>query len=746
MKRTLLALLAILYVSTLTATPIDNLLERIDKGASHKFVIEKKASDTDFFEIDQKGTKPVIRGNSWINIAVGLNWYLKYYCGIHLSWNQMQATLPATLPKVASKERHETGLTLRYNFNYCTFSYSMPFWDWDRWQMEIDWMALHGINMPLAAVGHECVWRNVLLRKGFSEEQIGKFIAGPAFLAWWEMNNLEGWGGPLPASWYERQEKLQKQILRRMKEYGMSPVLPGYSGMVPSAMTSTTTSANADGSQSTASGESSQSTLQLWNGFTRPGTLMPDDPRFKEMATLFYDETRKLYGTSDYYSIDPFHEASTLPADLDFGLAGRSIMEAMKAANPKAKWVVQGWTENPREEMLASIEPGDLLILDLFSECRPMWGIPSIWQREGGYGEHQWLFCLLENFGANIGLHGRMDQLLENFYATKDNPLARHLKGIGLTMEGIETNPVMYELMCELPWRSERVTKEQWVSQYVRARYGKQNQSIDEAWQILVREIYNCPRGNNQQGPHESIFCSRPSLDCFQASSWSKMANYYDPRSTADATRKMLAAAHELEGNDNYRYDLVDITRQAIADEARIVYNRCVADFKSFDKRSFKTDTERFMALLDMQDRLLGSRREFRVGHWTQQAISLAESDEEKRLYEWNARVQITTWGNRYCADTGGLRDYAHKEWQGLLKDFYRPRWEHYWSVLQQELDGKLPVLPVGNSSTPTAGNPATSIDWYAMEEKWTVDRTAYSPNPVGDEISLAREALDLIK
>ena len=63
-----------------------------------------------------------------------------------------------------------------------------------RWEEELDWMALHGINLPLAAVGHECVWRNLLLRLGFSKQQINDFIAGPAFLAWWEMNNLEGWG------------------------------------------------------------------------------------------------------------------------------------------------------------------------------------------------------------------------------------------------------------------------------------------------------------------------------------------------------------------------------------------------------------------------------------------------------------------------------------------------------------------------------------------------------------------------
>ena len=219
MKKLLVIFLCVLALKA-SATPIDGLLERIDKGASAKFKMQLVKSDKDFFELSQAGTKVQVRGNSWVNIASGINWYLKYYAGVHLTWNNMKASLPATLPRVEKVERHETDLSLRYDFNYCTFSYTMAFWDWERWQQEIDWMALHGVNMPLAIVGEECVWRNMLLKLGYSEEEIGRFIAGPAFLAWWEMNNLEGWGGPLPLAWYQRQEGLQKKILKRMREYG----------------------------------------------------------------------------------------------------------------------------------------------------------------------------------------------------------------------------------------------------------------------------------------------------------------------------------------------------------------------------------------------------------------------------------------------------------------------------------------------------------------------------------------------
>ena len=732
----MLTMMACLCMMVLQANPVTDMLERIDKGASKKFKIELRTADRDFFELDQSGNRVVVRGNTWVNIATGVNWYLKHHAGIHLSWNNMTASLPATLPRVPARERHETDLTLRYDFNYCTFSYTMAFWDWNRWQTELDWMALHGVNLPLAVVGEECVWRNMLLKLGYTKEEIGRFIAGPAFLAWWEMNNLEGWGGPLPESWYAQQERLQKQILQRMKEWGMQPVLPGYSGMLPSDAKQKLGVNVADGG--------------TWNGYTRPTFLQPTDERFHEIATLYYKELTALYGKAKYYSMDPFHEGgNTKGVNLD--ASGKAIMKEMKQVNPEAVWVIQGWQENPREELIGNLPEGDLLILDLFSECRPKWGIASIFQDDKGYGHHQWLMCLLENFGGNVGLHGRMDQLLNNFYQTKTNPLASHLKGIGFTMEGSENNPIMFELMSELPWANGEIVKSHWIDSYVKARYGVDDPVLCEAWQILGNSIYNCPMGNNQQGPHESIFCGRPSTNNYQVSSWSKMSNYYDPDDTRRAALLMLKVAEKYRGNNNFEYDLVDIVRQALADQGRVQYLQTMADYKAFRRNAFQEDSRRFLDMILWQDKLLGTRKEFRLGRWTESARSLGTTSEEKDLYEWNARVQITTWGNRTCADQGGLRDYAHKEWQGLLKDFYYMRWNAYFKALEDQMEAKSKpdIEKLGNGkykglSTDELFRLAleqdVTLDFYAMEEPWTLQHNPYSPIPEGNPVDVAKE------
>ena len=329
-------------------------------------------------------------------------------------------------------------------------------------------------------------------------------------------------------------------------------------------------------------------------------------------------------------------------------------------------------------------------------------------------------------------------------------------------MEGSENNPVMFELMSELPWLpldsvsrdSIATIKEQWLEQYTLARSGRHDEAISEAWRILANSIYNCPPGNNQQGPHESIFCGRPSLNNFQASSWSKMKNYYDPDDTRRAALLMASVAEQYRGNNNFEYDLVDIVRQALADQARIQYQYAIADYKAFNRKQFERSSKRFLDMLLAQDRLLGTRQEFRLGHWTEAARRCGTTPEEQDQYEWNARVQITTWGNRTCADKGGLRDYAHKEWQGLLKDFYYVRWKTYFDALSQQMEHlskpQPELLGMGVNSNKTAEElfqmalpQEVVVDWYAIEEPWTLRHNAYSAQAEGNPVDIA---LDICK
>lgn len=689
--------------------PVYDLVERISPGSGKHFLFEltDQDSETDFFELDQRGAKVLIKGNNNVSIATGLNWYLKYTAGIQITWNNPIQYL-GNLPKVKSPERHSTDVLLRYYFNYCTFSYSMPFWDWKRWEQEIDFMAMHGINLPLSLTGTSTVWRNTLKELGYSTAEINKFIPGPAHQAWWLMNNLEGDGTPNPDSFYEHQLMLEKQIVKRYREWGIEPVFAGYAGMVPR---------NAN--------EKLGLNVQdpgKWCGYDRPAFLQPEDPRFAEIAKVYYDQLTKLFGVASYYAIDPFHEGGSTEG-VDLAAAGRAIYDAMKQVNPDAVWVVQSWQNTPYQKMIDEVPQGKVLVLDLFSESRPQWGdIQSSWYRKNGFEQHNWVYCMLLNFGGNTGLFGKMDRVINSYYLARQSPQAAKMVGVGATPEGIENNPVMYELLFELPWRAEKFSKEQWLKTWIKARYGRDLPELHQVWDILSNTAYNPPYASTQEGTTESVICARPALVVEKTSSWATAKMYYEADEFEKALALMLSIADKLQYSNNFQYDLVDIARQAIANRANVTLPRILKAFESGNKDEFEKLSDYFLSLILLQDRLLGSRSEFMLGSWLEDAMKMGSNEKEQLFYRTQAATLITTWGNRYAANQGGLRDYAHREWNGLLRDFYYTRWKYFFDQIKKT--GTIPM----------------TIDYYDIENAWVVDNIVYGSEPVIEVIPIVSE------
>ena len=297
-------------------------------------------------------------------------------------------------------------------------------------------MALHGVNMPLQIVGLEVVWRNFLMGNGYTEEVAESFIAGPSFTPWWGMNNLEGWGGTTNNAWFTRQENLAMQILARQRALGMEPVLPGFSGMMPS-----TDSQNGGN----------------WCGFTRPQIISPTAKNFETLAAAYYECLKAVMGESQYYSMDPFHEGE---GDKASAAAYTAIYNAMEAAKPGSQWLIQQWQWYGGNQALSltAVPAGKLIVLDLFSDGQPEFDRYNY----NGYAPQDAMFCVVPNFGGRSGLMGRLQSVVDGYFNYKGK--YTNLKGICTIPEAIEQTPITYDLVYQLPWMGSKPDVATWVA------------------------------------------------------------------------------------------------------------------------------------------------------------------------------------------------------------------------------------------------------------------------------------------
>ncbi|MCI4374285.1 hypothetical protein PGIGA_G00004620 [Pangasianodon gigas] len=693
---------------------VRELLTRLLGEISRDFVVSVNSSlsrrGLDVCELRSARNDQVVAvGSSGVAAAAGVYNYLKYYCNCHVSWSGDQLRVPRPLPPITGVLRISTQHRFRYYQNVCTQSYSTVWWDWARWQREIDWMALNGINLPLAFTGQEALWQEVYTSLGLNQTEIDDFFTGPAFLAWNRMGNLFEWGGPLPRSWHTKQLSLQVKILEQMRSLGMIPVLPAFSGIVPRGITRLFPKANV-------------TKLGPWSHFNCTYScafvLDPRDPLFLRIGSLFLSQVVKEFGTDHIYNTDTFNEMTPASSDPAYLTSiSSAVFSTMTSVDPQAIWLMQGWLfiSNPEfwkppqiQALLHGVPQGRMIVLDLFAESMPAFNFTQSF-----YGQ-PFIWCMLHNFGGNSGLFGAVERVNSGPFEAQKFP-GSTLVGLGIAPEGIEQNPAIYELMAELAWRKEAVNLTEWATMYAWRRYGTTNESLALAWRLLFGSVYNCtiPGYKNH---NRSPLVHRPSLK-MQTEIW------YNPRDVYEAWKLLLGAAPSLISIDTFRYDLVDVTRQAVQLLTTQFYEEIRDAFQVQKLPELLTAGGMLVYdLLPELDCLLSSDAHFLLGAWLEQARSLGMDEQEAELYELNARNQITLWG-----PDGNILDYASKEWAGLMEDYYTQRWRLFVSTLVECVDRSQPFKQdVFNKAV------------FQIEKGFIYNQKRYPSKPSGDTYNIA--------
>lgn len=607
-----------------------------------------------------------IRGSNGIAAAQGLNWYMKHVCNQMLSWCGSHVDItPETMKKVPNNTFRQV-LPHQKNvyMNYCTLGYSAPFWSWERWEWEIDFMALNGINMPLAMTGIEAAWYNALTRPeiGFTDLEARQFLVGPAHMPWQWMQNIENGGDPLPKSWIDTHAKLGKQIIDREREFGMTPIQQGFSGHVPKLF-------------KTKFPDAKIRFQGKWCNWPGVAQLDPTDPLFAKFGKIFIEEEGKLFGFGGFYAADPFHESAP-PGDIKredipkyLADVGKNIYDLFKSVDPNAIWVMQAW--DIRKDIACAVPLKKLLVLDLNG---------GKWKSTKSFWGHEFCTGQLHNFGGRINMHGDIRSINTNPFVAAQKVYPDSALGSGLFMEGIIQNPVFYESVFDMWWRSDATPTDQWMKDYAARRYGLSNEKTTQAWELLLDAPYR--RGTNGT-ENSSIIAARPSVKAKKSGpnagfGLHKAENYIIARDL------LLDVRENCKKSDGYRFDIADLSRQVMSNLAFWVHLEMQANYDAKDVKAFKENAKIFHDLLMDADRICETRSEYRFSDWINDATSWGKTTEEKNYLDKNATMLVTYWGPEKSPI---IHDYGWREWGGLIRSYYVPRWDMFHAYIIDKLE-----------------------------------------------------------
>ena len=581
----------------------------------------------------------VIEGTGPGAMAVGLNHYLNAYCATTVSWYADEpVTVPQCQPEVAEAVQGAALVPERFFLNYCTFGYAMPWWQWADWERCIDWMALQGVNLPLAITGQDAVWQEVWRQHSMSDEEIRAWFTGPAHLPWHRMCNIDGVDGPLPQGWIDGQKELQKRIVRRERDLGMKPVLPAFAGHVPVQLKSIYPDAQI-------------TDITHWGGFPQqdlPHFLSPEDSLYPIIQRQFLEAQTLLYGSDHIYGFDLFNEVDSPSWDPQtLARIGRKAYESVAEVDPEAQWLQMGWmfyydrkhwTPENVKAYLQAVPEGKVTLLDYYTENTPVWPMT-----ESFYGQ-PYIFCYLGNFGGNTRLAGpfrkESARISEALAEGGDN-----LQGIGCTLEGFGLNRWMYEYVLHRAW-DDGLDDAAWLAQLER------RQGCPEGlWRALADSVY--VRGSFSEGP---LVCGRPCEEGYDH--WTVI--YQTPYDNATLVR----AWRQLPGN-------VDWGSQALGNHFAVLRDAFVAACHAGNSDEAERLSGDMRTLLADIAALTACDPHSRLDRWLSDAEGWAVNEEEKSYYRHNAWLLLTLWG-----ENSRLNDYANRQWSGLVDHYYAKRWE----------------------------------------------------------------------
>ncbi|MEE1010813.1 MAG: alpha-N-acetylglucosaminidase TIM-barrel domain-containing protein [Acutalibacteraceae bacterium] len=611
----------------------------------------ESANGLNTYELFCENKKIVLCGDCKISQAMAYYEYLKKYCGVNISHCGNRDFFVDSAPLFEGKITKIIKQKKRAFMNYCTFGYSFAYWKWDRWEKEIDFMAMNGINMPLSVVGSEAVWYYTMRDLTYSETGALSFLSGPGFWPWQLMGNITGYFSLTDVKYIESRLELGKKIIEREVELGMTPIQQGFAGTVPPTLSKLFKKLRLR-------------FVPSWCNFPITYQLEPTDPLFKKFGTALLEKQRQLFGAYHYYACDPFHENIPSVKTKDYlWKVGRAIDTMYQEFDKESVWVMQSWSL--REQIVKAVPKERLLILDLdgskYKETENFWG-------------YDFILGNIHNFGDRNTLHGSIKALADNEFSTLE---CDNCVGTGLFPEGVFQNPLYYDLAFQMLTEDGAVDLDEWLRNYAYRRYGSKERCLVDAMMLLKESCYSENCTGRETG---SIICARPGTELLHTAPNDVRELRYDNKTLYKAAELLLSAENATK--DGYAFDACDLVRQVMSNYVANLYDKVMYGYENKDVNIFERSSNAFLKICTELDELLQTRPELTLHEHLKEANELALNDKDKENFELNLLAQITVWGP--ISDTVNY-DYAWKEWGGMIKTYYIKRWQSFFELLAYE-------------------------------------------------------------
>ncbi|TDD86675.1 alpha-N-acetylglucosaminidase [Actinomadura darangshiensis] len=650
-----------------------------------------KGTGADRYRVSAEHGHLVIAGTTPAVQLTGFGRYLRDVAHADVAIGGTQLDLPRRLPLPAEPIEADASVAHRFALNDTNEGYAGAYLSWDEWQRRIDALALLGINEVLVYEGQDAVYQRTFQKFGYSAADMRGWIPQPGHQSWWLLQNMCCTDSPISQQLVDRRAALARRMVDRLRELGMTPVLPGYYGTVP-----TDFETRNPGAKTVPQG--------TWNGLERPDWLDPTGPEFGKVAAAFYKAQSRLYGDSTMYKMDLLHEGGRA-GDVPVPEASKAVQDALEAAHPGAIWAILGWQNNPRKETLQAVDRSRMFIVDGITEQ------PDITDREKDFLGTQYAFGTIWNFGGHQNFGAGLTVWNEKFHAMLAKP-GSTMNGIALMPEAIDNNPAAVAFFAGMPWRDGPADMDAWFDRYATARYGAADPHALAAWRIIGRTVYDWPAGKDTRHV-TGLFDDQPNL----AATGTPLQ--YDPAEFEKALRELLQVDRRLRRSGAYRYDLVDVARQVLANRSRLLLPKIRDAYRAGDRTAFGALTDRWKTEMRLMDEVLGTDPHFLLGTWQREAARQASGRKEAATLDYNLKSLVTLWES----DSPGLQDYARREFNGLVGGYYAKRWTMFFGELADAM---------------RTGAEPRKIDWRAVAEKWAHAGTRYAAEPHGDAHRLA--------